>query len=246
MDGCVSDRLHWFPWTTFNILICHTSLKTVCCNHCRALVCNHDVVVSVVYPVWLSWWNKHRGLPRKVLFYNLYVPFRDFSCAFSPTTVVSVTVCLVVRGASFSSEMSCSFFFFLMSLLASSLSRWWHTVGAKIKIPYVENPERWNFLHLKPEVGQSIAIHASPTARKVSIVVSDTCLPSPSTRFFQNHFTFFKKKIILGQWQIMKSRLQTWLKHCRFIACASAFYSLLVWLWVKMCRNWVSLFITVN
>ena len=36
---------------------------------------------------------------------SLYVPFRDFSCTFFPATVVSVTVCLVVLGASFSSEI---------------------------------------------------------------------------------------------------------------------------------------------
>ena len=121
MDGCVSDRLQWFPWTTFNILICHSSLKTVYCNHCRVLVCNRDVVVSVVDPLWLSWWYKHRGLPRKVLFYNLYVPFRDFSCAFCPATVVSVTVCLVVWGAPFSSEMSCIFSFWCLFLPAHCL-----------------------------------------------------------------------------------------------------------------------------
>ena len=40
---------------------------------------------------------------------SLYVPFRDFSCAFCPATLVSVTVCLVVWGAPFSSEMSCIF-----------------------------------------------------------------------------------------------------------------------------------------
>ena len=37
----------------------------------------------------------------------------------------------------------------------------------------------------------------------------------------------------------MKSRLQAWSKHCRLIACASAFYSQLVWLWVKTCHKWV-------
>ena len=55
---------------------------------------------------------------------------------------------------------------------------------------------------------------------------------------FQNCFTsLLQKKCskISGQWQIMKSRLQTWSKHCRLI---SAFYLLLLWLWVKMCRKW--------
>ena len=58
-----------------------------------------------------------------------------------------------------------------------------HSVGAEIKVPYVENPELWNFLPLKPGVGQSIAMHACPTARKVSIVLFDICLPSPFTTF---------------------------------------------------------------
>ena len=58
------------------------------------------------------------------------------------------------------------------------------TVGAEIKVPYVENPELWNVLSLKPGVGQNIAMHASPTARKVSIVLSDNiCRPSPFTMF---------------------------------------------------------------
>ena len=115
----------------------------------------------------------------------------------------------------------------------------WHTVCAEIKVPYVENPELWNVLPLKPGVGQSIAIY-----RKVSIVLSDNiCLPSPFTLFSKIVSPYFFKKFrnISGQWQIMKSRLQTWSKHCRLIACASAFYSLLVWLWVKMCRKWVKI-----
>ena len=120
----------------------------------------------------------------------------------------------------------------------------WHTVGAEIKVPYVENPELWKFLSLKPGVGQSIAVHASATARKVSIVLSDTCLTSPFTMFFQNHFTFFKKcRKISGQRQIMKSRLQTWSKHCRLIACASAIYSQPVWWWVKKIEYWIILFL---
>ena len=92
----------------------------------------------------------------------------------------------------------------------------------------------------KPGVGQNIAMHASPTARKVSIVLSDICLPSPFTMFSKivSPYLFFKCRKISGQWQIMKSRLQTWSKHCRLIACASAFYSQLVWLWVtKKIKN---------
>ena len=54
---------------------------------------------------------------------SLYLPFRDFSCAFCPATVVSVTVCLVVLGTPFSSEMSCIFLlsdvFFLPALCLS-------------------------------------------------------------------------------------------------------------------------------
>ena len=116
-------------------------------------------------------------------------------------------------------------------------------MGAKFKVPYVENLELWTFLCLKPGVGQSIAMHASPTARKVSIVLSDTCLPSPFTMFSKIISPYFfkkiKKKKNVEKSQIMKSRLQAWSKHCRLIACASAFYSQLVWLWVKTCHKWV-------
>ena len=46
------------------------------------------------------------------------------------------------------------------------------------------NPKLRNVLPLKPGVGQSIAMHASPAARKVSIVLFDNiCLPSPFTMF---------------------------------------------------------------
>ena len=63
-------------------------------------------------------------------------------------------------------------------------------MGAEIKVPCVEDPELWNFLPLKPGVGQSIALHASPTARKVSIVLSNNiCLPSPFTMFSKIIFT---------------------------------------------------------
>ena len=74
-------------------------------------------------------------------------------------------------------------------------------MGAEIKVPYVENPELWNFLPLKPGVGQSIAMHASLTARKVSIVLSDICLPSPFTMFSKIVSPYFFKKCrkILGQ-----------------------------------------------
>ena len=122
-------------------------------------------MVSVVYPVWFidchdniisaegflgrlvytprfSWWW---FVLYSVSFCSLYVPFRDFSCAFCP-----VIVCLVVLGAPFSSEMY--FFFFLMSsscqlfvLVVLFVCLQWHTVGAEIKVPYVENPELWNF-----------------------------------------------------------------------------------------------------
>ena len=77
--------------------------------------------------------------------------------------------------------MSSSYQLFVFVVLFVCLQ--WHTVGAEIKVPYVENPELWNFLPLKPGVGQSIAMHASPTARKVSIVLSDICLLSPFTIF---------------------------------------------------------------
>ena len=62
------------------------------------------------------------------------------------------------------------------------------TVGVEIKVCYVENPELQIFLPLKPGVGQSIAMHASLTARKVSVVLSDNiCLPNPFTMFSMFH-----------------------------------------------------------
>ena len=72
---------------------------------------------------------------------SLYAPFRDFSCAFCP-----VTVCLVVLGAPFSSEMSSIFFLMssfyqLLDIVVLFVSLQWHIVGAEIKVPYVENPE---------------------------------------------------------------------------------------------------------
>ena len=132
---------------------------------------------------------------------SLYFPFRDFSCTFCPATVVSDTVCLVVLGAPFSSEIILYFFFFPMSsscqlfvLVVLFVCQQWHTVGAEIKVPYVENPELWNFLPLKPGVGQSIAMHASPTARKVSIVLSNNiCLPRPFTMFPKLFHLLFQK-----------------------------------------------------
>ena len=147
-------------------------------------------------------------------------------------------------GAPFSSEMSCTFSsFWCLFLPALCLSGFVclpavADCGWKIKVPYVENPELWNFLPLKPGVGQSIAVHASPTARKVSRVLSDILMTSLSVHHvFQNCLIFFKKCTkISWQWQIMKSRLQIWSKLCRLI---SAFYLLLVWLWVKTCHKGV-------
>ena len=66
------------------------------------------------------------------------------------------------------------------------------TVGVEIKVYYAEKPELQIFLPLKPGVGQSIAMHASLTARKVSVVLSDNiCLPNPFTMF--SMFRLFQK-----------------------------------------------------
>ena len=84
-------------------------------------------------------------------------------------------------------------FFFFFSPLQ------WHTVGAEIKVPYVENPELLDFLPLK---GQSIAMHVSPIVRKVSIVLSDNiCLPSPFIMFSKivSHYFLKKCRKISGQ-----------------------------------------------
>ena len=45
------------------------------------------------------------------------------------------------------------------------------TADAEIKAPSVENPELTNVLPQKPGVGQNIATHASPTARKFFLVM---------------------------------------------------------------------------
>ena len=226
--------------------ICHTGLKTVYHNHwwsfglfvimmywsllytlydCHDNISTEGFLGRLVCTPRFSWW----WFFIVFLLCSLYAPFRDFSCAFCP-----VTVCLVVLGAPFSSEMSSIFFlvpssstyqfFVLIKLMALFVCLQWHTVGAEIKVPYLENPELWHFLPLKPGVGQSIAMHASLTVRKVYILLSDNiCLPSPFTVFPQLfHLTFSKKCTqISGQWKIMKSRLQAWSKHYRLIACAS-------------------------
>ena len=98
--------------------------------------------------------------------------------------------CLFSSFGGFFLQKCLVFFFFLVSssyqffvLVVLFVCLQWHTVGAGMKVLYVGNPELWNFLPLKPGVDQSIAMHASPTARKVSIVLSDICLPSPFTVF---------------------------------------------------------------
>ena len=89
--------------------------------------------------------------------------------------------------------MSSSYQLFVLVVLFVCLQ--WHTVGAEIKVPYDENPELWNFLPLKPGAGQSISMHASPTAREVSIVLSDICLPSPFTMSSKIVSPYFFKKM---------------------------------------------------
>ena len=55
-------------------------------------------------------------------------------------------------------------------------------------------------LPLKPGVGQSIAMHASPTARKVSIVLSNNIrLPSPFTIFSKIVSLAFSKNVEKSQ-----------------------------------------------
>ena len=87
--------------------------------------------------------------------------------------------------------MSSSYQLFVLVVLFVCLQ--WHAVCAEIKVTYVENPELRNVLPLKPGVGQSIAMHAFLTARKVSRVLSDNiCLPSTFTVFPKSfHLTFF-------------------------------------------------------
>ena len=166
-----------------------------------------------------------------------------------------VIVCFSILGGSFLFRNVLYFFFFLMSsscqlfiLVVLFVYLQWHTVGAEIKVPYVENPELWNFLPLKPGVGQSIALHASLTARKVSIVLSDNiCLPSPFTLItvFSKIVSpyCFKKNVEKSQgsdrkWKVgyrHDQNITDWLHvHQPFTQ--------LVWLWVKTFRKWVNVF----
>ena len=59
-------------------------------------------------------------------------------CTLCPATVLSVSVCLVVLGAPFSSEMS---FYQLFVLVVLFVCLQWHIVGAEVKVLYVENRE---------------------------------------------------------------------------------------------------------
>ena len=54
-------------------------------------------------------------------------------------------------------------------------------------------------LKLKPGVGQSRAMQVSLTARKVSIVLSDICLPSPFTMFSKIVALTFSKNVEKSQ-----------------------------------------------
>ena len=93
-----------------------------------------------------------------------------------------------------------SSFYQLFVLVVLFVCLQWHTVDAKIKVPYVENPELWNVLPLKPGVGQRIAMHASPTARKVSIVLSDNIyLPRPFAMFSKIVSPYFLKNVEKSQ-----------------------------------------------
>ena len=143
--------------------------------------------------------------------------------------------------------MSCIFFFFLMFssyqlfvLVVLFVCLQWHTVGAEIKVPLCWEPRAVKFSPFKAW-SRSKYSYACFSDCQEGFHSSVWYLSSQSIyHVFQNCFTFFKKcRTISGQWQIMKSRLQTWSKHCRLIACASAFNSQLVWLWVKMCHKWV-------
>ena len=113
--------------------------------------------------------------------YCCYGSFRSFGDSFLFRNVLDL----------FFMSSSCQFF--VSVVLFVYLQR--HTVGAEIKVPCVKNLELWNCLPLKPGVGQSIAMHASPTARKVSIVMSDNIyLPSPFTTFSKTVSPYFFKK----------------------------------------------------
>ena len=86
--------------------------------------------------------SNHWAIPaRKILLCSLYVLFRDFSCAFCPSTVASVTICVVVWGLF--SLQKCLVFFLLSDVSSCQLfvlvvlfvCLQWHAVGKKLRSP---------------------------------------------------------------------------------------------------------------
>ena len=114
-----SDYLTGFHEPLSTSYICRTGLKTVYHNHWQSfglfvimmqwsLLCTlHDCHDNInVQRAFLEGQSVHQDFYDDdffIVFFlcSLYVPFRDFSCAFCPATVVSVAVCLVVLSGSF-------------------------------------------------------------------------------------------------------------------------------------------------
>ena len=136
--------------------ICHTRLKTVYRNHWQSF---GWFVIMMQWSLLYTLYDCHykcRGLSQKVRYTKIFMMICSLQCFFfvadmfragiflAPSAQLLFLVLLFVYQGGLLSLQKCLafFFFFLMSLLASSLSWWWRTVAAKIKIPYVENPER--------------------------------------------------------------------------------------------------------
>ena len=68
-------------------------------------------------------------------------------------------------------------------------------MDTEIKVPSVENSDLTNVLPLKPAVGQTIAMHALPTARILFIVITFQ-VPSPS--FFSKSLHYFLTALVVA------------------------------------------------
>ena len=86
-----------------------------------------------------------------------------------------------------------------------ALSGWCHNSrggvlrAQKLRSPLLrKNPELTNVLPLKPEVGQNVALHASPTARDFCHVQIFTFyVHSPSFLFFSKFSPYFLTALVL-------------------------------------------------
>ena len=106
-----------------------------------------NVNESNFWPLWVSWSPIERFCWPIQLNVSVYV-----------TLSVSVCLCVCVSLC-------------VTTPLTPLSHRQWVTAETEIKIPSVENTEPTNVLPVKSGLGQNIAMHASPTARKFFLVL---------------------------------------------------------------------------